>query len=123
MRFFIFPLLSPGDSERWAEVDGINLGGFFYDYITSRAGERIGVRYFVDRNISIQDHLVFSEFRSDPRFKFNLKNGYIDILFKAESSELYDDNLIDILVAQDFGGDHVLESNGRHGIMFEINDI
>ena len=113
-----FPLSMPGE---WVEVHGQGLGGCFYDYLKSAAGLIVGVRYWLIEEVNFEQHPVFSQFLSDPRFLFDESGAYVDIFFN-DDSEAPRDGAVSIDVVQDFGGDSVVRRGKWFGIVFSLTD-
>jgi len=121
MKYFIFPINTPTkEKSSWKKNDSLSLGGYFYDYLESTDGIFIGLRYYMDHECEIQNTLIFREFEKDPRFSFDLMNKYVDILLKTEYKKDFEQKIFHVDLVQDFGVDHVLMSDNKYGILFEI---
>lgn len=110
------------EHDGWRPSTDFDLGGCFYDYLRSKDGALVGVRYWT---MSVEDfarHPVFKEFAEDDRFRFNQADGHVDLVFEDASVELLQHGLLEVDPVQDFGGESVLKSGGRFGIVFAIDE-
>ncbi|MBC3919510.1 hypothetical protein H8L32_18635 [Undibacterium sp. CY18W] len=103
----------------WIPVRDVSLGGFFYDYIRNSANVVLGVRYWLINETVFDRHQVFKFFLNDSRFLFNHKDSFVDILFDKASVFDFENNLLFIDNAQDFGGEIVIKNEQKYGIAFQ----
>jgi hypothetical protein len=107
MRFLISQLLQEPRGDALCDglrTQGISLGGTFYDYLCRSDGSLAGVRYYIDDDTVIANHLVYEQFRADRRFSFR-PGEFVDIVFKNSDAEALHLGQLSLLVVQDFGGE------------------
>ena len=125
MKYRIIPrdlAASAIQEHEWRPSTDFDLGGCFYDYLRSKEGALVGVRYWVMNVEDFTCHPVFKEFAEDSRFIFNQAGGHVDLVFVDANAELLQRGLVDVDPVQDFGGEGVLKSGGRWGIVFSIDE-
>jgi hypothetical protein len=125
MRFVVLP--SPqealGDAScQSPEPRDISLGGTFYDYLCRPGGSLAGVRYYITDDEAFGNHPVYRQFRADGRFSFHPAGEHIDIVFEKRDTDALQQGRLSLLVVQDFGGEHVIECDGKFGIVFDLPD-
>lgn len=112
----------PGDAESgetWVSVE-ISLGGCFYDHLLAPEGEVVGVRYWIIDRVDFSSHPVFRLFLDDERFSYSQSADYVDIVFCDGYANLLRDCLLTVDDAQEFGGESVVRSGDRFGIVFSL---
>jgi hypothetical protein len=126
MKYWVIPRDSIASThqehEGWRPAPDFDLGGCFYDYLRSYDGELMGVRYWVMTVEDFNHHPVFKQFSEDRRFRFNQAAGYVDLVFADKSVGLLQQGLLAVDPVQDFGGEGVVESCGKLGVVFSIDD-
>ena len=104
----------------WVDSTEATLDGYFYDHLCKSTGAIVGVRYWVDQAIAFDRHPVFGQFVDDKRFKFNQREGYVDIVFDEVDIDAFRGNALHLETVQDFGGDGVVKLGDAFGITFNL---
>lgn len=115
----VWPRGAPATLASIRVVD-VALGGFFYDYFRRPSGTIAGVRYWLLEPADVDEHPVFSQFKSDERFLFDRSARTVDFVFDNQDAESLRTGKLSEDVAQDFGGERVLKSGEYFGIEFSL---
>lgn len=107
-------------SGAFKEVDDASLGGVFYDYLRTDAGDLVGVRFHLMDPVEFDAHPVYASFRTDTRFVFDSKQNFVDMVFDERHAEALQRGALRLDVVKDFGGGRVLKDEGVFGIAFSF---
>jgi hypothetical protein len=121
MQHIVLPASSEGqlgEAESWP-ISEVSLGGVFYDYLCGADETVVGVRYWLMDPINPETHPVYRQFLQDIRCCFH-PDGYLDLVFRECDASLLQSGSLSVYVAQDFGGEHVVQCGGAFGIVFDV---
>jgi len=100
----------------WAD-SGIDLGGFFYDYLVDGQSV-VGIAFHTFSPLSVDD-FALGYFEGDKRF-VQISSNCIGIFFEVKNIEKYNDGLLSLTVVQNFGGVMMAKCDNGYGIYIEI---
>ncbi len=120
MRHVLIPRRVIGTIGRdWVDDDSAYAGGGLYDYFLDNSNQAIGVRFYLDDEIGLEQDALISQYLDDDRFLFRPEEGCVDICFAGRATERLQEGKGKLHTTQDFAGG--VARFGTHvALVFEV---
>lgn len=97
----------------------LELPGIFYDYLWTRSGRLVGLRYYGMSDTALTQGPL-AVFREDPRFYFSVEHDFLDVVFYMDEIHSLHRRELEEDSAQEFGGDRLLVLDGILVLCFDL---